>query len=111
MPSIQSTIAAISMFLALSMWNMWYSVLLYTNSTKMWTLQYMLRAIIFEKLNESQYGSGTNAMNTIRTNEVDISPYNYQMAAIITVAAPIICIYPFAQKYFVKGILTGSVKE
>lgn len=44
------------------------------------------------------------------TEAEGISPVNYQMAAIVLVALPIVSIYPFVQKYFVKGILVGSVK-
>ena len=111
-PSIKSTLAAIGMFLALGMWNMWYSVLLYSNRESMWTLQYLLRSIVFEKLLESRFGNAAgSAVSAQGIGNEDISPYNYQMAAIISVAAPIVCIYPFVQKYFVKGILVGSVKE
>lgn len=106
-PSIKPTLAAITMFLALDMWNMWYNVMVYTNKQSMWNLQYLLRSVVFEKLLESQFGA--DALSA--TDAADLSPLNYQMAAIITIALPIICIYPFVQKYFVKGILTGSVKE
>ncbi|MEA4890306.1 MAG: carbohydrate ABC transporter permease [Clostridiaceae bacterium] len=108
-PAISSTMAAICMFLALNMWNMWYPVLLYTDKESMWTLQYMLRAIVFEMTLQS---SDTLAAQASAVNAEDaISPYNFQNAAIILVALPIVCIYPFVQKYFVKGILVGSVKE
>ena len=112
-PSITPTLAAIGMFLALGMWNMWYSVMLYTNKQDMWTLQYMLRQIVLTKLTElsSEASSSSGAIRTAADKAAsNVSSYNYQMAAIISVAAPIICIYPFIQKYFVKGILVGSVK-
>lgn len=103
LPTISSTTAAIGMFLALNMWNTWYSVLLYTSKEKYWTLQYFLRTIVFDKA--IQDASGTSAMDM-----ATISPLNYQMAAIVLVALPIVAIYPFVQKYFVKGMLVGSVK-
>lgn len=108
-PSVTSTLAAIGMFLALSMWNMWYSVLLYTNKDRMWTLQYMLRAIVFE---QAMRGDDTLAAQAAAVSVEDsFTPANFQNAAIILVAMPIVCIYPFVQKYFVKGILVGAVKE
>lgn len=103
MPTISSTTAAIGMFLALNMWNTWYSVLLYTSKDKYWTLQYFLRTIVFDKT--IQDSSGASAMDM-----ASISPLNFQMAAIVLVALPIVAIYPFVQKYFVKGMLVGSVK-
>lgn len=106
LPTLSATIAAISMFVALNAWNMWYPVMLYSNKRDMWSLQYFLRAIVFEKLNEYMPNNNIEAVS-----EAEISsPLNFQMAAIVLVALPIVSIYPFVQKYFVKGILTGSVK-
>lgn len=103
-PVIKPTIAAIGMFLALGMWNMWYQCMLFTNRDKMWTLQYFLRMLVLSKI------VGTNNQLSITLVENDLAPENFQMAAIVLVAAPIVAIYPFVQKYFVKGILVGSVK-
>ncbi|HHV59716.1 MAG TPA: carbohydrate ABC transporter permease [Clostridiaceae bacterium] len=105
-PVITPTIAAVSMFLALGRWNMWFPVLLYASKKTMWTLQYYLRSIVFEKslIEQTVLTAGENIEADI------IPPQNYQMASIIVVALPVVCIYPFIQKYFVKGILAGSVK-
>ena len=103
-PIIKPTIAAIAMFLALGMWNMWYQCMLYTNRDNMWTLQYFLRMLVLSKI------VGTNTDLSLALRESDLAPENFQMAAIVLVAAPIVAIYPFVQKYFVKGILVGSVK-
>jgi putative aldouronate transport system permease protein len=108
-PTISSTLAAIGMFLALGMWNMWYSVLLYTNKESMWTLQYLLRAIVFEQILRGSDSLAAQAA-AVPVDEA-FTPANFQNAAIIMVAAPIVCIYPFVQKFFVKGILTGAIKE
>jgi len=104
-PVILPTVAAIGMFIALGSWNMWYSVLLYASKREMWTLQYFLRAVVFEKF-LSSYADGVMTI----VGAENIPPQNFQMAAIILVALPIVAIYPFVQKYFVKGILAGSVK-
>ena len=106
-PSVSATIAAIGMFLALSMWNMWFPVMIYTNKESLWTLQYFLRAVIFDKFLTAENTAVTNLF----MDATDITPQNFQMAAIVLVALPIVSIYPFVQKYFVKGILVGSVKE
>lgn len=106
-PVLLPTIAAIGMFIALAQWNMWYSVLLYTNKEEMWTLQYYLRAVVFEKILENDI-MNINAMR--QSLEDQVMPENFQMAAIVLVALPIVLVYPFIQKYFVKGIFVGSVK-
>lgn len=105
LPVIAPTIAAISMFLALGKWNMWYSVLLYATDKKMWTLQFYLRSIVFESLLEFSTQTTGDAIDA-----KVIPAENLRMASIILVALPIVAIYPFIQKYFVKGILAGSVK-
>ena len=104
-PVIMPTIAAISMFFALSMWNEWFNVMVYTDQKKFWTLQYYLRAVVFDKMVRF---NDTNAVTLAEADEVP--PENYRMASIILAALPIIAIYPFVQKYFVKGLLTGAVK-
>lgn len=101
-PVILPTIAAVSMFIALGKWNMWFPVMIYTNKKELWTLQYFLRTVIFDKF---------LVASELLTDEGDlVPPKNYQMASIVLVALPIVCIYPFVQKYFVKGILTGAIK-
>ena len=104
-PVIIPTIAAVSMFIALGCWNLWFPTLLYMSQKDMWTLQYYLRAVVFEKFLAYTTDSKSQGFNA----DI-IPPQNYQMASIILVALPIVAIYPFTQKYFVKGMLAGSVK-
>lgn len=108
-PSITSTIAAIGMFIALSAWNQWFNVMIFTDKQKYWTLQYYLRCVVFDKT-VSQSGQAARATAAAAGMQT-LTAENFQMAAIVLVALPIIAIYPFMQKYFVSGILTGSVKE
>lgn len=108
LPAMTATIAAIGMFVALAMWNMWYSVMLYSNKKEYWSLQYLLRNIVFEK---QMISDQDNLANISAQSDIPYTSQNYQMAAIILVALPIVAIYPFIQKYFVKGIMTGAVKE
>ncbi|HOJ09951.1 MAG TPA: carbohydrate ABC transporter permease [Clostridiales bacterium] len=103
LPMISPTLAAIAMFTALGNWNIWFQVMIYTDYPKFWTLQYYLRTIVFGQF------LAANEFITEAAGEF-IPEENYRMAAIIIVAAPIVCIYPFVQKYFVKGIISGSVK-
>ena len=105
MPMITPTIAAISMFFALNFWNMWFPVMVYTDKRKFWTFQYFLRVVVFDKF-FSQY----NTLSAGYQVEALIPEENYRAAAIVLVAAPIVAIYPFVQKYFVKGIISGAVK-
>lgn len=108
-PSIVPTLAAIGMFIALGTWNSWFGVMVFINDNTKWTLQYYLRKILVDKLLTASLSDAGQKL--LEMGVAEVMPENYQMAAIILVALPIVCIYPFVQKYFVKGILVGSVKE
>lgn len=103
LPIITPCLAAVAMFNALGFWNSWFPVMVYMDYPKFWTLQYFLRTIVFGQF---------LAANELFADAITeyIPEENYRMAAIIITALPIICIYPFVQKYFVKGIITGAVK-
>jgi putative aldouronate transport system permease protein len=109
-PAISSTIAAIGMFIALAAWNQWFNVMIFTDKRQYWTLQYYLRCVVFDKT-VSQSGGQAARATAAAAGLQTLTAENFQMAAIVLVALPIIMIYPFMQKYFVSGILTGSVKE
>ncbi len=104
-PIIIPTIAAISMFFALGTWNEWFNVMVYTDKKDFWTLQSFLRAIVFDKL--LRYEDKSEA---VIAGADKVPAENFRMASIILVALPIVAIYPFVQKYFVKGLLPGAVK-
>lgn len=104
LPTIIPTIAAISMFFALNKWNSWFPVMIYTDYEEFWTLQYYLRVVVLSKFLEARDST------ELILEEAQIPEENFRMAAIILVALPIVSIYPFVQKYFVKGIISGAVK-
>lgn len=105
LPMISPTLAAIAMFTALGKWNTWYECMVYADKPQFWTLQYYLRTVVF-----GQFMAINEFIADAAKSGEQIPEENYRMAALIIVAAPIVCIYPFVQKYFVKGIITGSVK-
>jgi len=108
-PAISPTIAAVSMFIALAKWNSWFDVMIFTNTRSLWTLQYYLRAMVIEKAMDMRgYAHARGSVDVLEAAKT--SSKNYEMAAIVLVSLPIISVYPFVQKYFVKGILVGAVK-
>jgi putative aldouronate transport system permease protein len=108
-PMIAPTIAAVSMFFALGFWNSWFNVMVYTDKNTMWTLQYFLRVVVFSKF-ISQYNNSLSSAVMAAADRISIPEENFRMAAIVLTAAPIVAIYPFLQKYFVRGIISGAVK-
>ena len=101
-PLSVSIIATISMFIAVSQWNSYFSAVIYTSSPDKWTLQLFLRELIMKSNMTTMYDAAEEAKN--------VMPETIKYAGIIVVMAPILCVYPFVQRYFVKGVMVGAVK-
>ena len=96
-------IATIGLFYAVSYWNEYFSALMYIQSPEKFSLQLRLRQLLFtEELN--QLNNNTEAMGN------QVMAESLKMASIIVATLPIVAIYPWLQKYFVKGVMLGSVK-
>ena len=103
LPLSTASLATITLFYAVYHWNMWFDSMLYMNKKEMWTMQYTLRQLI---------DSATVSDITTVDASMDFIPpaETVRMATIVIATVPILCVYPFLQKYFVKGMLVGSVK-
>lgn len=104
-PLIIPTIAAFIVFSAVGNWNTWFSSMVYMDDRKDWLLQYQLREILM--------GSGmqnAEMESSLADREHQVHSDTTKMAALMITVLPIIIIYPFVQKYFVKGVLVGAVK-
>ena len=104
LPLLKSGMATIGLFLALGYWNDWYNAMLYMNSETKYPLQYMLYALMQKTQAMSQMASSAN----IPLQDMPSNSLKLAMAVVAT--GPIILVYPFVQKYFVKGVTIGSVK-
>ncbi|MBQ3078527.1 MAG: carbohydrate ABC transporter permease [Clostridia bacterium] len=105
LPLSQAVLATIGLFYAVGHWNSWFDAMLYINSYEKLPMQNILRNIInsvsdLEGLGAEQY------------EMMDVKPASTSLrcAVIVVTATPIIVVYPFVQKYFVKGVMVGSVK-
>lgn len=105
-PLSKASFATIGLFYAVSYWNEWYSALLYLSSAKMYPLQMALRDIITtnaQALDATKMASGVMQTRTPPSAVI-------KMTAIVFTVGPILLIYPFVQKYFVRGVMVGSLK-
>ncbi len=96
------TIAVISLFYAVRHWNSYFNALLFLRSRELYPLQIILREILI-----------TNSMNDMLTDiNVDRQPISetIKYATIIVSTLPILLLYPYLQKYFIKGVLIGGIK-
>lgn len=109
LPSCVPVLATIALFSAIGHWNAWYDSYIYTDKPSLRTLSSVLVRI----LNQYQTGAMlTQAQQMAATaKKIPVSSESIRMATTMVVTIPIVLVYPLVQKYFIKGILIGSVKE
>ena len=103
LPLCAPSLATLCLFVAVGNWNAWFDGMLYINNNANFPLQTYLRTLIVE-VNMDQLSDAEDLANLVATTGADT-------AKIFIAMVPILCVYPFVQKYFVKGIVRGSVKE
>ncbi|MBQ7247000.1 MAG: carbohydrate ABC transporter permease [Lachnospiraceae bacterium] len=106
LPNAKAVLATIGLATAVGQWNAWFDAYLYVDNPDLWPVQLLLQRVI---------ASATSMSDAVAQNPNitagSISPYSVQLATIIVAIGPIILIYPFFQKYFVKGMMIGAIKE
>jgi putative aldouronate transport system permease protein len=105
-PLSTAIIATISLFVAVGYWNSFFLAVIYIRDQGKWTLQLLLREII-SMANTALLNSGGN-MAEVNVESLPRETIKY--ATLIVVMVPILCVYPFLQRYFVKGTMIGAVK-
>lgn len=99
LPLSKASLATVALFYAVQHWNEFLHATIYINTDSRWPLQVVLRNIIDMVAND---------LNS--SGEVFMNPENFKMATIVITVVPILCVYPFLQKYFTQGVMMGSVK-
>ncbi|AKU19123.1 ABC transporter permease [Luteipulveratus mongoliensis] len=101
MPLSKAVIAVVGLFYAVGFWNAFFNALLYINDTAKWPLQLILRTYVLQ-------GSSLSA------DQLGVDPppqtQSLQMAVVVLALIPIAMVYPFIQRHFAKGVITGAVK-
>ncbi len=106
LPVSGSIIAVMVIFYFVGHWNAYFSAMIYLNDKKLYPLQVFLREILIQ----NQLGDMSGGADTVNQAEMTLL-YEALKFAVITVATlPIMCVYPFLQRYFVKGVMIGSIK-
>lgn len=104
LPLLKSGMATIGLFLALGYWNDWYNAMLYMSSEEKYPLQYMLYSI------QQQTQALAQIASKAGIQVANLPSNSLKLAMAVVATGPIVIVYPFVQKYFVKGITIGSVK-
>lgn len=103
LPLCTPSLATLTLFMAVGHWNEWFDGMLYINNNHLFPLQTYLRTLIVEV--------DMNQMMDIQSLANQVASVGADTAKIFLAMAPILLVYPFLQKYFVTGIVQGSVKE
>ena len=104
LPLSLPVLATFGLFYAVGHWNSYFSAMIYLTDSKMYPLQLLLRSIIVQA--EASAGD----MSLMDPNFVEPPAQSVKMAVIVVATVPIMCVYPFLQKYFVKGVMVGALK-
>lgn len=102
--------AVLILFTAVGYWNMWFDPMIYLTKRSMYPIQSILREILID--NASIASAGRGGAQVKITHNADKAAVNalIKYANIVVCTVPVLCVYPFAQKYFVKGVMVGSLK-
>lgn len=106
LPLSKSILATIALFCAVGQWNAWFDAAIYNTNSALWPVQIIMRNI----LNSNSVQQLNPEMMAMYDTQALPPSSSYQCAVIIISTLPILVVYPFVQKYFVKGVLIGSVK-
>ncbi len=105
LPCAKATLAVIVLYYAVSYWNNWFSAMIYLKDKSKYPLQLFLREILLANTANGATAEGFEESDMLYLEDV------VRYATIIISTLPILCAYPFCQKYFLKGVMMGSVKE
>ncbi|ONI40500.1 ABC transporter permease [Candidatus Epulonipiscium fishelsonii] len=104
LPLSKATVATIALFMAVGYWNDYFSTVLYINDQDKWALQAVLRYML-TNTNQAMQNAGVSVVAATNVTATTI-----KSASIVVATVPILIVYPFVQKYFVKGVMIGGVK-
>lgn len=103
LPLSKAVIAVVSLFTGIGIWNSFFNAILYLNDSTKWPIQVVLRQFVLE-------GSAITGAGDFPPNRPPPPTESLQMAMVVLATVPVLIVYPFLQKYFTKGVLTGAIK-
>lgn len=102
LPLSKPIMATMVLFYAAGLWSNWFSPFIYFDTKDMWPVALYLRQIIYGATSTNEISGGLDQAQSIAAS--------VKSASMVLMSLPIICVYPFIQKYFVQGMMIGSVK-
>jgi putative aldouronate transport system permease protein len=102
LPLSKAVVATMVLFYSVSFWNSWFSAFLYMDRTELMPVTVYLRNLLAGATGGTAAGAGTESLTQVNAN--------IQAVTIVLTSLPILCVYPFVQRYFVSGVMLGAVK-
>ncbi|WSB93919.1 carbohydrate ABC transporter permease [Streptomyces cellulosae] len=102
LPLSKAVVATMVLFYSVSFWNSWFSAFLYMDRTELMPVTVYLRNLLAGATGGTAAGAGTENLSQVNAN--------IQAVTIVLTSLPILCVYPFVQRYFVSGVMLGAVK-
>lgn len=102
-------IATLILFTAVDQWNSWYDTYIYTKGTDLTTLQYELVKVLSKSTSSIKNYRDVQSKLT-NGAAITSTPQSIRMAITVVATVPILCVYPFVQRYFIQGMTLGAVK-
>lgn len=109
LPLSKPVLAVVGLYTAVNHWNDWYAGAFYMTSDKLWPVQTVLQQMLSRAMAASEKVID-NVAAAIASQQNAVTSDSLKMAAVVITTAPILCVYPFVQKYFAKGTLIGAIK-
>ena len=111
LPLSGPVIATLSLFTAVYHWNDWFTPSIYISNAELLPIQTKLQQILNSNIMSEQMAQMDSAAQGRMNRMKAVTTKSLSMATMMVATIPILCVYPFLQKYFVKGVLVGSLKE
>jgi putative aldouronate transport system permease protein len=103
LPLSKAVLAVIALFYGVGIWNSFFNAIIYLNDSTMWPIQNVLRQYVL-------MGTNLASAEGVKAGQAPPPAETLKMAIVVVATVPILIVYPFLQKYFAKGVLTGSIK-
>jgi putative aldouronate transport system permease protein len=105
MPLSMPVISVMILFYGVGHWNSWFNAMIYLRKRELYPLQLILREVLLASQTDDMLMDITD--DSIRPGLKELVKY----ATVVIATLPVLCVYPFLQKYFVKGVMIGAIKQ
>lgn len=109
-PLSKAVLAVILLYYAVGHWNSWFSAMIYIRTRSKYPLQLVLREVLVLDSTSASVGGAAAVLDSVNVDNMSIYRRLVRYTTIVIATVPVLCFYPFIQKYFTKGVMIGSLK-